>query len=168
VERYYNAYKKGTSDQVKSLDGTQGTVKPSTPTPSKPNKPATKPPTSKKTAEQVAQDIAKGLGGWGNNPQRAQKLKAAGYNATTVQNRVNEILSGKKSATKKIASKTAKVGDTVTAKALYGTAQSTKNVRSSNIKGYVADIDNSRRNPIRLRNKKGGYYLGFTRQQDLV
>src|SRR5699024_6663799 len=40
VERYYNAYKKGTSDQVKSLDGTQGTVKPSTPTPSKPNKPA--------------------------------------------------------------------------------------------------------------------------------
>ena len=41
VERYYNAYKKGASDQVKSLDGTQGTVKPSTPTPSKPNKPAT-------------------------------------------------------------------------------------------------------------------------------
>ena len=40
VERYYNAYKKGTSDQVKSLDGTQGTVKPSTPAPSKPNKPA--------------------------------------------------------------------------------------------------------------------------------
>src|SRR5699024_11629978 len=33
VERYYNAYKKGTSDQVKSLDGTQGMVKPSTPTP---------------------------------------------------------------------------------------------------------------------------------------
>lgn len=72
------------------------------------------------------------------------------------------------SAAKSAPSKTAKVGDTVTAKALYGTAQSPKNVRSSNIKGYVADINNSRRNPIRLRNKKGGYYLGFTRQQDLV
>jgi len=65
-------------------------------------------------------------------------------------------------------SQSVKAGDTVTTKALYSTAQSTENVRSSNIKGYVADIDNSRRNPIRLRNKKGGYYLGFTRKQDLV
>src|SRR5699024_7524666 len=40
VERYYNAYKKGTSDQVKSLDGTQGASTPK-PAPSKPSKPAT-------------------------------------------------------------------------------------------------------------------------------
>lgn len=65
-------------------------------------------------------------------------------------------------------SKAVKVGDTVMTKALYATAQSTKNVRTSSIKGYVNDIDNSRRNPIRLRNKKGGYYLGFTRQSDVI
>src|SRR5699024_9487975 len=40
TKRYYDAYKKGTSDQVKSLDGTQGTSTPK-PTPSKPSKPAT-------------------------------------------------------------------------------------------------------------------------------
>jgi len=120
----------------------------------------------KDSAEQVAQDIANGRGNWGNNPQRAQKLKEAGYNATAIQNRVNEILGAGSSSGS--SSQSVKAGDTVTAKALYSTAQSTKNVRSSNIKGYVADIDNNRRNPIRLRNKKGGYYLGFTRQQDLV
>ena len=40
TKRYYDAYKKGTSDQVKSLDGTQGTSTPK-PAPSKPSKPAT-------------------------------------------------------------------------------------------------------------------------------
>src|SRR5690625_3294009 len=83
VERYYNAYKKGTSDQVKSLDGTQGTSTP---------KPTPKP---KKSAEQVAQDISKGKGGWGNNPERAKKLTKAGYDAKAVQARVNDILKPK-------------------------------------------------------------------------
>ena len=94
------------------------------------------------------------------------------YTGTASQNRqlLNKLRGGGSSggSSSKTTSRSARVGDTVTAKALYGTAQSPKNVRSSNIKGYVADINNSRRNPIRLRNKKGGYYLGFTRQQDLV
>ncbi|MDN6291285.1 MAG: hypothetical protein L0J63_13540 [Tetragenococcus koreensis] len=60
------------------------------------------------------------------------------------------------------------MGDTVIAKALYANSGSTKNVRSSSIKGYVDTINNNWRNPIRLRNKKGGHYIGFTRKQDLV
>lgn len=49
----------------------------------------------KKSAEQVAQEISKGQGGWGNNPSRAKKLKAEGYDPTWIQNRVNEILKPK-------------------------------------------------------------------------
>ena len=131
VERYYNAYKKGTSDQVKSLDGTQGTSTPN-PTPSKPSKPANK------TIEQLADEVIAGKHGtgearkkslgsnysavqalvnkklgsnrksidtiarevidgkWGNDPERSRKLNKAGYNAASVQRRVNEILRGSK------------------------------------------------------------------------
>lgn len=49
-----------------------------------------------KSAEQVAQDIANGRGGWGNDPERSRKLNKAGYNAASVQRRVNEILRGSK------------------------------------------------------------------------
>src|SRR5699024_4747104 len=84
VERYYNDYKKGSSDQVKSLDGTQGTVKPSTPTPSKPNKPATK------TIEQLADEVIAGKHGTGE-----ARKKALGSNYSAVQKRVNEKLGAK-------------------------------------------------------------------------
>lgn len=82
--------------------------------------------------------------------------------------RPSDITGGNTPAPSKPKVKTVKVGDTITTKALYSTAQSTKNVRTSSIKGYVNDIDNNRRNPIRLKNKKGGYYLGFTRQSDVL
>lgn len=52
--------------------------------------------TAKKTAAQVAQEIADGKGGWGNNPQRAEKLKAAGYDPDEVQKLVNAIFAGQK------------------------------------------------------------------------
>ena len=84
VERYYNAYKKGTSDQVKSLDGTQGTVKPSAPAPSKPNKPATK------TIEQLADEVIAGKHGTGE-----ARKKALGSNYQAVQNLVNKKLGAK-------------------------------------------------------------------------
>src|SRR5699024_6775180 len=84
VERYYNAYKKDTSDQVKSLDGTQGTVKPSTPTPSKPNKPASK------TIEQLAVEVIAGKHGTGE-----ERKKALDPNYSAVQKRVNEKLGAK-------------------------------------------------------------------------
>jgi len=48
--------------------------------------------TAKKSADQVANEIIAGQGGWGNNPQRAQKLAQAGYNANEVQQLVNRKL----------------------------------------------------------------------------
>src|SRR5699024_3240296 len=80
VERYYNAYKKGTSDQVKSLDGTQGTSTPK-PTPSKPSKPANK------TIEQLADEVIAGKHGTGE-----ARKKALGSNYQAVQNLVNKKL----------------------------------------------------------------------------
>ena len=47
---------------------------------------------AKKSADQVANEIIAGQGGWGNNPQRADKLRAAGYNANEVQQLVNRKL----------------------------------------------------------------------------
>lgn len=54
----------------------------------------------KKSSEQVAQEIAKGQGGWGNNPDRAAKLRRQGYDANAIQSRVNDILMGNKSKPK--------------------------------------------------------------------
>lgn len=45
--------------------------------------------TPKKTIEQLAQEVMNG--DWGVNPERAQRLTEAGYNATAVQNKVNEL-----------------------------------------------------------------------------
>src|SRR5699024_3664935 len=131
---YYNAYKKGTSDQVKSLDGTQWTSRPK-PTPSKPanktieqlakevidskhgtgearkkalgsnykaeqelvnkkqeNKSTYNSKPKGKSWQAVAREIYQGKGGWGNNPERTRKLKAAGYNAKQVQAEVNRLI----------------------------------------------------------------------------
>lgn len=75
--------------------------------------------TAKKTAAEVAQEIADGKGGWGNNPQRAEKLKAAGYNPDEVQKLVNAIYAGQKTqsstgtTTKAETVYTVKKGDTL-------------------------------------------------------
>mgnify|MGYP003533936595 CR=1 FL=1 len=62
----------------------------------KPTTPQKAPEAPKKaSAEQVAQDIANGRGGWGNNPERAKKLTKDGYDAKAVQARVNDILKPK-------------------------------------------------------------------------
>lgn len=47
---------------------------------------------TRKSDDQVANEIIAGQGGWGTNPQRAQKLAAAGYNAQSVQNLINRKL----------------------------------------------------------------------------
>lgn len=47
---------------------------------------------TKKSNDQVANEIIAGVGGWGNNPQRADKLRAAGYDANAVQQLVNRKL----------------------------------------------------------------------------
>lgn len=45
-----------------------------------------------KSNKTVAQEVIDGK--WGNNPQRSQKLKNAGYNASAIQAEVNRILQG--------------------------------------------------------------------------
>lgn len=69
---------------------------------------------AKKSSTEVAKDIVNGKGGWGNNPTRAKKLKAAGYNPTVVQGLINKIIADKKKkpSTKKYY--TVKKGDTMT------------------------------------------------------
>lgn len=54
--------------------------------------------TPRKTNAQVAQEIADGKGGWGNNPQRANRLRQQGYNPTTIQNEVNRIINARRPA----------------------------------------------------------------------
>lgn len=54
----------------------------SQPAPSKPSLP-------KKTVAQLALEVYAGK--WGNNPQRKQKLKAAGYNYQAIQDKVDEL-----------------------------------------------------------------------------
>jgi peptidoglycan hydrolase-like protein with peptidoglycan-binding domain len=63
------------------------------------------PKPTQKTAEQVAQEISKGQGNWGNNPDRARKLQANGYDARWVQNRVNQILKGQSKSPSKAPAK---------------------------------------------------------------
>lgn len=45
---------------------------------------------TKKSVSEIAREVIAGK--WGNGAERANKLKAAGYNPTTVQNEVNKLL----------------------------------------------------------------------------
>ena len=49
-------------------------------------------PTPKKSVDEVAREIINGQGNWGNNPQRAERLRAAGYDPAEVQRRVNQLI----------------------------------------------------------------------------
>ena len=53
------------------------------------NAPASE-PTPSKSVDELAQEVIAGL--WGNQPERQQRLEAAGYDYYAVQARVNEIL----------------------------------------------------------------------------
>ena len=48
------------------------------------------PSTPNKSIDELAQEVIRG--DWGNGAERTKKLKAAGYDAKAVQNRVNELL----------------------------------------------------------------------------
>ncbi len=65
--------------------------------PHKPSKPAEKPNTVKKSIATVAKEVIDGK--WGNGEARKKKLKAAGYDCSKVQEKVNEILNSKTSKT---------------------------------------------------------------------
>lgn len=50
-------------------------------------------PTPTKTIEELAKEVIEGK--WGNNPERKEKLIAAGYDYEAIQNKVNEMLAPK-------------------------------------------------------------------------
>lgn len=50
--------------------------------------------TAEKSIEQLAKEVI--AGGWGNGEDRKRRLTDAGYNYNEVQNKVNEMLTGKK------------------------------------------------------------------------
>lgn len=80
-------------------------------------------PTTKKSVETIAKEVIDGK--WGNGSDRKKRLTKAGYNYSEVQNRVNELLYGKKKTTSN-SSKTityvVKKGDTLSKIAKkYGT-----------------------------------------------
>lgn len=72
---------------------------------------------TKKSLDAVAKEIYNGKGGWGNEPQRSKKLKAAGYSASeikTIQNKVNALAAAAKKKTKSSAKyHTVKKGETL-------------------------------------------------------
>lgn len=53
-------------------------------------------PTTKKTVDQIAQEVIDGK--WGNGDDRVKRLKAAGYDPSAVQKKVNELLAAKTTA----------------------------------------------------------------------
>ena len=72
----------------------------------------------KKTIDELANEVLDGL--WGNDPERAERLTAAGYDAAAVQKRVNQII--QEQSKPKYRTYVVKKGDTLTSIArLYGT-----------------------------------------------
>ena len=71
-------------------------------------------PTPSKSVDDLAREVIRG--DWGNGQERKNRLTAAGYDYSTVQARVNEILSGNKPAPKPVdntVTYTVKPGDTL-------------------------------------------------------
>lgn len=56
-----------------------------------PPAPAPAPAPAVKSAETIAKEIWAGKGGWGNNPERANKIKAAGQDPALVQKWINHL-----------------------------------------------------------------------------
>ena len=71
-------------------------------------------PTPSKSVDDLAREVIRG--NWGNGQERKDRLTAAGYDYSTVQARVNEMLSGNKPAPKPVdntVTYTVKPGDTL-------------------------------------------------------
>ena len=84
----------GTKDDFKKY---MGVVK------KKESNPETKPAKKKKTIEQLAKEVIAGK--WGNGDVRKEKLEEAGYNYSTVQARVNKIITQTQSKVVKVGCK---------------------------------------------------------------
>lgn len=90
--------------------------------------------TPKKSIDELAKEVIDGK--WGNDPERAKRLTAAGYDAAAVQKRVNQIL--EEQAKPKYKTYVVRKGDTLTAIArLYGTTvqkiAADNNIKNANL-----------------------------------
>ena len=86
----------------------------STPTP----KPTPAPAPAKKSNDTIANEVIAGK--WGNNPQRAQKLKAAGYDPNAIQALVNQKLGAKSKPAAKPSTPAKKSIDTIAREVIAG------------------------------------------------
>lgn len=96
-------------------------------------------PTPTKTVEEVAKEIINGIGGWGNDPERTARLKAAGYDSVAVQDRVNEL---SKSSTvkyyKKYTGKSESIVEALTVIGIDSSKANRKKIAAANgISGYT-------------------------------
>ena len=113
-------------------------------------------PTPSKSVDELAQEVIAGL--WGNQPERQQRLEAAGYDYYAVQARVNEILApGPAPAPRPLA-----IGDTVE---IVGTGNGSSYGDSNTAYGIgwtrtILDIYEGREFPYMVGNETGvtGFY----------
>lgn len=107
----------------------------------------------KKSVKKVAQEVIDGA--WGNGEERKQKLKAAGYDADTIQAKVNEIIKGKETSYYK--KYTGKSDSIVTALKSIGADSTYSNRKKIAIANGIKDYAGSAEQNIKLLNllKKG-------------
>lgn len=119
------------------------------------NAPASE-PTPSKSVDELAQEVIAGL--WGNQPERQQRLEAAGYDYYAVQARVNEILAPAPAP----APRPLAIGDTVE---IVGTGNGSSYGDSNTAYGIgwtrtILDIYEGREFPYMVGNETGvtGFY----------
>lgn len=111
---------------IKSAMGTQPTPQP-TPQPQ---------PTPKKSNEEIAKEVIQGK--WGNGQERKNKLKAAGYDFSSIQDIVNAMMAGNYNSGDSAVYYTVQKGDTLTAIARrYNTTvyklKTVNNIKNANL-----------------------------------
>lgn len=90
----------------------------STPAPAPTPAPKHAPAPAKKSNDTIANEVIAGK--WGNNPQRAQKLKAAGYDPNAIQALVNQKLGAKSKPAAKPSAPAKKSIDTIAREVIAG------------------------------------------------
>lgn len=95
-------------------------------------------PKATKSVSEVAQEIVKGIGGWGNGDTRKTNLKAAGYDPDQVQKKVNELMKSSTSSTstvkyyKQYTGKSNSIVDTLTAIGVDSSMTNRKKIAAAN------------------------------------
>jgi hypothetical protein len=94
MEKIYDKVLTAAQSAYDSFKGSKPVTAPSTPSSPRPSAPALK------AVGEVAKEVIAGV--YGNQPQRTDKLRAAGYNPAAVQAEVNRILAGDPVVTKSV------------------------------------------------------------------